>query len=191
MTEPEIRVADQILRRHAIRYVVVGGQAIGKDVTTTSDVDVMVTTSDYPRAVERLRADPELEYRDEDGGVAYFSIRPLGGIHLDVLDAKEFAGSKTGEEFFDFVVKDGSRDRGGIRFAKPEVVWYTRLMVRRWKTYSEKIMTNVLDGMAPGHLREVEAIARRFGTEDLLRERIAYVRSELQRPDIEHVNRDE
>lgn len=64
-------------------------------------------------------------------------------------------------------------------------------MISRWKTYAEKILFNILAGVGAGRLRRVEEIARRFGTQDVMRERIAYVRAELRRPDLEHILKDE
>jgi hypothetical protein len=40
-------------------------------------------------------------------------------------------------------------------------------------------------------MRRVVEIAHRFGTEEILRERVAYVRSEMRRPDLEYVLKEE
>lgn len=160
-------------------------------VTGTADVDVMVTTSDYSEAVSKLRADEGLKFRGESDGVATFGITALGGVGLDVLDAASFSGIRSGEEFFRFVETEASYEKDGIRYAKTAVVWYTRLMIRRWETYAEKILVNALDGAPPGALREVEQIAERFGAEETIRPRIASVRKNLARPDLEYELRDQ
>jgi hypothetical protein len=190
MTEPEVGAVDAILRAHGIPFVVVGGQAIARTAaTTTHDVDVMVATADFGRTIERLRAEKDLAFDWDDQQIARFRIRNLGGVPLDVINAATFSGGTSGEEFFRFLTKEGSSETDGIAYATPEVVWYTRLMTKRWRAYAEKIVTNVIDGIAPGRLEKVEAIGRRFGTAATLKERLAYVREELARPDIESLVR--
>ena len=190
MTEPEVAAADRVLRRQGIQFVVVGGQAIAqRAATTTHDVDVMVATSDYARTLARLRTEKDLAFDFEDDQIARFRIRPLGGVPLDVINAATFAGNRSGEDFFRFLTGDGSSVTDGVAYATPEVVWYTRLLTKRWRSYAEKIVTNVIDGVSEGRLRKVEEIARRFGNETTLAERIAYVREELARPDIESLVR--
>ena len=185
MTEPEVRAADAILRRHSIRYVVVGGQAIARSAaTTTHDVDVMVATADYGATVARLREDDELVFDWEDKQLARFRIRPQGGVPLDIINAAAFSGRESGQEFFRYLTEEGSFETEGIPYAAPEAVWYTRLMTKRWRAYAEKIVTNIIDGVAKDRLEQVEALARRFGTVEAMRERMAYVREELARPDV-------
>lgn len=190
MTEPEVGAANAILRRQGIPFVVVGGQAIAQTATTTTrDVDVMVATADFGRTIARLRGERDLAFDWEDPQIARFRILSLGGVPLDVINAATFSGGPSGEEFFRFLTRDGSNEIDGIAYATPGVVWYTRLLTKRWRAYAEKIVTNVIDGVAPGRLDEVEAIARRFGTAATLRERLAYVREELARPDVESLVR--
>ncbi|MGA7476505.1 MAG: hypothetical protein WBW47_04720 [Thermoplasmata archaeon] len=190
MTEPEVKAADAILRRNEVQYVVVGGQAIGKAIRATGDVDVMVTATDYAAAVAALQSDEDTEFQWEDQGVARFAMRPMGGEFLDVLDASEFAGSRGSEEFFVFLVEEESTERDGIRYATPAAVWYTRLMVPRWRHYSDKILQDLLGGVAAGRMRRVVEIARRFGTEEKIRERVEYVRAEMKRHDLEYILQD-
>jgi hypothetical protein len=186
VTEPEVAAVDAILRRLGIRFVVIGGQAIAqKAATATHDVDVMVATDDFPRTIAALRMERDLAFDWEDDQLARFRLRPEGGVPLDVINAATFAGDRTGAEFFRFLAEEGSTETDGIAYATPEVVWYTRLLTKRWKAYAEKIVTNVIDGVAPGRLAKVGEIARRFGTETAIRVRVAYVREELARPDIE------
>lgn len=186
MTEPEVVATDAIFRRQGVPYVVIGGQAIAqKAATTTHDVDVMVATADFGKTVSRLRGDHDLTFDWEDDRLARFRIRSLGGVPLDIINASTFSGAKSGEEFFGFLAQQASSESDGIRYAAPEAVWYTRLLTKRWKAYAEKIVTNVIDGLPSARLQEVEEIARRFGNEGLIQERVAYVRGELARPDIE------
>ncbi|MGA7476751.1 MAG: hypothetical protein WBW47_05970 [Thermoplasmata archaeon] len=186
MTEPEVEAADAALLRHGVRYVVVGGQAIGKAVRATGDVDVMVTTTDYLGTVAALRTDEDLEFQGEDQDVARFAMRSMDGELLDVINAARFGGLQGGDGFFAFLEEEESVERDGIRYANPAVVWYTRLMVDRWRHYSDKILQDLLGGVGAGRMRRVVEIAQRFGTEELLRERVAYIRSEMRRPDLEY-----
>ena len=127
MTEPDVQAADQLLRRQGIEYVVIGGQAIAqRAATATQDIDVMVATSEFRRTVDRLRAEKVLAFDWEDHQLARFRILPSGGVPLDVINASAFAGSKSGEEFYRFLAQEGSTETDGIRYATPEVVWYTR-----------------------------------------------------------------
>ena len=185
MIDPSVAAAVSVLRRHGIHFAVVGGQAIALSAaTTTRDVDVMVTTDDYRSAVSRLAVDPELTLGLEGGAVTRFGIRALHGVPLDVVDAGVFAGTSSSKEFFDFLVHEETTDVEGVPYASPAMVWYTRLMTKRWRAYAEKIVTNVIDGLSADRLARVEQIARRFGTDRTIRERIAYVREELKRPDV-------
>jgi hypothetical protein len=190
MTEPEVLAADRILTRHAIGYVVVGGQAVAREAaTTTHDVDVMVATDDYATTVAKLRTDPDLAFDWTNDQLARFRIRSEGGVPLDVINASTFSGNRSGEEFFVYLREAGSTESDGVAYATPEMVWYTRLMTKRWRAYAEKIVTNVIDGVGSDRLRKVEEIARRFGTDRTIRERIAYVHEELARPDIDSLVR--
>ena len=186
MTEPEVAASVAILRKHGIRFVVVGGQAIARTAaTTTHDVDVMVATDDFAKTNSLLREEEDLTFDWENDQTARFRIRSLGGVPLDVINAATFSGTRPGEEFFRFLTDEGSTETDGVAYATPEVVWYTRLLTKRWKAYAEKIVTNVIDGVAAGRLKTVDRIAERFGTEATIRARLAYVRAELDRPDIE------
>ncbi len=190
MTEPEVDAADSILRNQGIHFVVVGGQAIAqKAATATRDVDVMVATIDYGKTIARLRGVKDLAFDWEDDQIARFRILSIGGVPLDVINAATFAGVKSGEAFYRYLTEEGSAVTDGVAYATPEVVWYTRLLTKRWKAYAEKIVTNVIDGIASDRLGRVEEIARRFGTEATIEARIAYVREELSRPDIESLIR--
>ncbi len=185
MTESEVEAADAIFRRRGIPYVVIGGQAIARTAaTTTRDVDVMVATADFRRTLDALRAEPGIAFDWEDGTLARFRILGIGGVPLDILDAATFAGQRTGVEFFRFLSEEHSEEVAGIRYASPELVWYMRLMTKRWRAYAEKIVTNVIDGVPASRLDAVESIGRRFGTMGALKERLAYVREELRRPDL-------
>jgi predicted nucleotidyltransferase len=185
MIEPSVEAVDEVLRRHQIRYVVIGGQAVARHAATaTQDVDVMVTTAEYHDAVRQLAEDDGLTKAWDGGAVTRFGLQALPGVPLDVVDAGAFAGRRSGSEFFDYLVNEGSAELGGVRYASAEVVWYTRLLTKRWRSYAEKIVTNVIDGLDPGLLVRVEEIGRKFGTEETLGPRIAYVREALGRPEL-------
>lgn len=180
VTDPIVEAACAILQRHGIRFAVVGGQAVAQSAaTTTRDVDVMVTTDDYRAAIERLGRDDAVTLAIEGGPVTRFGIQALHGAPLDLIDAGFFAGTRSGTEFFAFLLEEESFEKDGVRYASPAIVWYTRLMTKRWRAYAEKIVTNVVDGLPADRLERVEEIARRFGTSEEIRERIAYVRGEL------------
>jgi hypothetical protein len=190
VTEPEVAASVAILKRHGIPFVVIGGQAIAQTAaTTTHDVDVMVATEDFAKTNSYLREEKDLAFDWEDKQLSRFRILSLGGVPLDVINAATFSGVKSGQEFFRFLTDEGSTETEGVAYATPEVVWYTRLLTKRWKAYAEKIVTNVIDGVAVGRLKKVDEIAQRFGTETTIQVRLAYVREELARPDIESLIR--
>ncbi|MCI4363015.1 MAG: hypothetical protein L3K13_01735 [Thermoplasmata archaeon] len=180
MSATTVDLADVILRGHGIQYVVVGGQAVARTVRTgTVDVDVMVTTSDFQGTIERLLKDPRIRLRGMREGLALLSIESARGAGLDILDSAPFAGDQSGGEFYRYLVEEESSESAGVRYASTAIVWYTRLLTSRWKVYAEKILVNILDGADPGLLAQAERIARRFGTLELVRSRLEYVRREL------------
>jgi hypothetical protein len=185
LTDDEVRFADEILRRLEIRYVIVGGQAVARTAATaTRDIDVMVATDDYARTVALLRKETGLAFDWDDGKLCRFRILERGGVPLDVINGSAFAGKRAGTDFYRFLTEEASNTADGIAYATPEAVWYTRLLTKRWQAYAEKIVTNMIDGVSPDRLTEVEAIGRRFGTEETLAERVAYVREGMRRPDV-------
>jgi hypothetical protein len=180
MTDPNVLAAAAILRSHDIRFVVVGGQAVARSVSTgTSDVDVMVTTSAFDRTLAALLKDPRLRLRGLREGLALFAVESARGVGLDILDAAPFAGNRTGEEFFTYLTERESSEKDGIRYASTALVWYTRLLATRWRAYAEKVLVNIQDGADAGEFQRVEAIAREFGTASEVLPRIEYVRKEL------------
>jgi hypothetical protein len=190
LTDEEVSAADAILRRLGIPYVVVGGQAMARSAaTTTRDVDVMVATADYARTVEELRKESGLAFDWDDGKLCRFRILARGGVPLDVINGAAFAGKRPGADFYRYLAEEASSTADGIAYASPEAVWYTRLLTKRWRAYAEKIVTNMIDGVTPDRLHGVEEIGRRFGTEHTLTERLAYVREEMARPDINELLR--
>lgn len=180
MSATSVDVADAILRTHGIAYVVVGGQAVARSVPTgTSDVDIMVTTADFEKTVAQLLRDGRLRLRGARDGLALFAIESAQGVGLDVLDASPFAGAHPGEEFYRFLVEEESAENHGIRYASTPFVWYTRLLASRWRAYAEKILVNIVDGADPTLLTRAVEIARRFGTEGEIAQRLQYVQQEM------------
>jgi hypothetical protein len=180
MSAATVGLANVILRGHGIQYVVVGGQAVARTVRTgTVDVDVMVTTADFQGTVARLLQDPRIRLRGMREGVALLSIESARGAALDVLDSAPFAGTRSGEELYRFLLEEESSESSGVRYASTAFVWYTRLLTSRWQVYAEKILVNIMDGANPALLIQAERIAKRFGTAELVRTRLEYVRREL------------
>jgi hypothetical protein len=180
VTDASVLTAAAILRSHGIRFIVIGGQAVGRTVSTgTSDVDVMVTTSDFDHTVALLLKDEQIRLRGLREGVALFAIESARGLGLDVLDSTPFAGDRPGGELYEFLEAQESSEAEGILYASTAFVWYTRLLTTRWRVYAEKILVNILDGANANEFRRVEEIAQKFGTQALVAERIAYVRREL------------
>lgn len=190
-TRSEVRIVADLLERHGVRFVVVGGQAVvRKFQRTTGDVDVMVTTADYAGTVESLRKDPSLTFRSDSDGVALFWLQQPARMGLDVLDAGYFSGNRSGQELFDVLRNEESTEADGIRYASVGFVWYTRLMVPRWETYMEKILADTQANAGSVNLKKAETLARRFGTSERIAPRAKQLREEVSHTEYDELRRE-
>ena len=87
-----------------------------------------------------------------------------------MLDPQGFSGTRSGDEFFRFVWDHYLYDSNAGRMAKPEVVWYTRLLVPR-ASYRDKIAQDIENGAPVEWLDRALEIAHRFGTTRVARSR--------------------
>ena len=64
--------------------------------------------------------------------------------------------------------------------ARPEVVWYMRLVIPDWEIYVQKIMRDVRAGVPASLMDEVEEIGKVFKVQYILRERMQAAREYLE-----------
>ncbi|MCI4366552.1 MAG: hypothetical protein L3K08_02240 [Thermoplasmata archaeon] len=178
MIEPEAREFAAILRRNGIGFVFVGGVAIGQRFpSVTKDSDVMVVPKEYARAVEAI---------DRDPAVVAMSPGPAempGGhvlvrgalVRFALLDPAAYSGDRHGEDFYDFVHRYRSDVSSVGRVARPEVVWYMRLVIDQWEVYVSKILRDLRAGAPWSISTKVDHIAKRFGVRPLVRSRLKHL----------------
>lgn len=185
MTDRFVASASQVLRRHGVRFVVVGGRALARSFpAATDDVDVMVAASEYSTAVQRLKTDRRLRFESVSSDVSRFWLSPGDGqpFPTDVLDTTSFSGRRPGSAFFEYLVGGGSFEEDGVLYARPATVVYTRLMSPRWASvYVKKLATDVGNGMSIADLNESAIVARQFGVPARIEERLSHVFAEIRR----------
>jgi hypothetical protein len=176
--EAEAREFAEILRRNGVDFVFVGGVAIGQRFpSATQDFDVMVLPKGYARAVDLI---------DRDPAVVSMSRAPAempGGhvlvrgtlVRFDLLDPAAYSGVRTGEEFYDFVARYRSDLTELGRVARPEVIWYMRLVIEQWEVYVSKILRDLRAGAPWSIVAKVDRIAHRFGVQPMVRDRVAHL----------------
>lgn len=183
MIPTQAREFARILRRNGVGFVFVGGVAIEQRFpSATQDFDVMVLPTGYERAVRLV---------DRDPAVVSFSRGPAempGGhvlvagtvVRFDLLDPAAYSGNRSGEEFYRFVVRYHSDASELGRVARPEVVWYMRLVIEDWEVYVSKILRDLRAGAPWSIVPKVERIAHRFGVRPKVRTRIEQLREDAR-----------
>jgi hypothetical protein len=168
----------EFLQAAGVRSILVGGLAVRmKGGRATDDVDLLVTAHEFPQLRRRLQGEPRVRNYGQSGGVAHFFFRLASKpveIRVDVLDPSEFAGSHSGDELFDFVWNECSDSLAIGRVARPEFVWYTRLLVKR-DVYRDRIAEDLENQWPVVWLDRAVSIGVRFGTGQLARTRAAQV----------------
>jgi hypothetical protein len=166
------------LQGAGIRSILVGGLAVRmKGGRATDDVDLLVTAGEFAQLKDRLRSEPRIRNYGQSAGVGHFFFRldskPVE-IRVDVLDPSVFAGTHSGDELFDFVWNECSDALKVGQVARPEFVWYTRLLVPR-EIYRDRIAEDLENQSPVEWLDKAVAIGVRFGTGPLAKSRAADV----------------
>ncbi|MGI0130786.1 MAG: hypothetical protein ACREDE_09885 [Thermoplasmata archaeon] len=166
-----------------VPFIVVGGSAIEQEVPVgTKDVDVLISEADWETvdgALENRKDASPLEPMD---GTIRGTKLAIGGtlIDLEFLSPEPFSGTHPPGEFVRYVRDDGSKKRGRIRYAGPDVVFYMRLSTEHWQAYVPSIERDLNAGIDPATLDQVLALGDRFGVGERLRGRIQAVREVLR-----------
>jgi hypothetical protein len=180
---PELVAA---LGRCNIDYIVVGGQAVAEEVpVTTQDLDVMVALRDFDSAISRLRKEPMFGRADRLAWIARYEARspddPARIADVDLLNGRPYCGDLTPDVFFDYLRDRWTTDGALGRTARPQVVWYTRLLaVGFWGGYALKVIRDLRAGAPAEWFDGVREIARRTGKSKIIEERIAYVKDMMR-----------
>ena len=186
MNRTHVSAFAKLLRERAVRYVVVGGAAVAEAYPSeTVDVDVLLMAREYARAVDALDHDPSIVSMTREGGEMAGGHFVVGHsvVRFDLLNPEAFSGRRSGDDFFDYVARSGSRKTSGVAYAKVPVVWYMRLVIEgeAWMVQVQKILRDLRAGAPWGLTKDVDRIARRFGVQARLRDRMGLVRQEAQR----------
>lgn len=191
MNRAHVRAFSKVLTRNKIRFVVVGGAAVFEVYPSeTRDVDVLLLAREYSRTVEALDHDPSIVAMTRESGEmagGHFLVGPEV-VRFDLLNPKAFSGSHAGDDFFDYVLRHGSRTTPDGRVATVPVVWYMRLVIEgeSWLVQVQKILRDLRAGAPWSLMVAVRHVASRFGEEARLRERIGRVREEAERAGLLH-----
>ncbi|MDE1879343.1 MAG: hypothetical protein KGI89_02225 [Euryarchaeota archaeon] len=186
MNREHVRAFARMLSRNGVRFVVVGGAAVLTVYPSESrDVDVLMVARDYDRAVEALDHDPSIESMTRESGEmagGHFVVGPTL-VRFDLLNPSAFSGTLTGDEFFDHVVRYGSKEAPEGRMATVPVVWYMRLSIEgeAWLVQVQKVLRDLRAGAPWGLMTKVKRLASRFGVGPRVAERIERVREEAER----------
>jgi hypothetical protein len=168
----------EFLQAAGVRSILVGGLAVRmRGGRATDDVDLLVTAREFRDLKTRLGRSRRIRSYGQSEGVAHFFFRLASGqteIRVDVLDPSKFAGPHSGDELFDFVWNECSDSLEIGRVARPEFVWYTRLLVDR-DIYRDRIAEDLENQSPVEWLDKAVSIGVRFGTGHLARSRAADV----------------
>ena len=170
------------LKRNAIDYIVVGGQAIAEKVDPyTQDLDTMVQLRNFKAAVAKLRDEPLFGTPEQRDWIAKWTIHHSDWhsdvSDVDMLNGRPYCGKLTPNEFYDYV-RDHLTSPGALGpTADPAVVWYTRLLAHdNWQLYARKILRDIRAGAPKDEwLKGVRRIAGDTGRSEKVEERIQYV----------------
>ncbi|HEV2519384.1 MAG TPA: hypothetical protein VGX00_02020 [Thermoplasmata archaeon] len=186
MNRNHVRKFATILNKHGIHYVIVGGAAVAEVYPSESrDVDVLLMTREYARGVDALDHDPSIVSMSRDDSEMAGGHFVVGHevVRFDVLDPSAFSGRRPGDTFFDYVARFGSRGTADGRVAKVGVVWYTRLVIESdaWLVQVQKILRDLRAGAPWALTKDVHRIARRFGVQTRIMDRLEFLQQEAER----------
>lgn len=166
MIEDFLNEVCEELKKLEVDFVVVGGSAIEDErfVLTPKkfeEVEDVLRESSMFRVRERVKTMIETEFMHQN------SWRTV-----EFLDPAYFSGEKPPEDFIDYVKRYRSTKKEIGYVAKPEVVFFMRLMVVDWEIYVQKILRDIKAGLPRDILDDVMDIAGYLGVEDKMKLRV-------------------
>ena len=186
MNREHVQAFAKILERNRIPHILVGGAAVMAVYASESrDVDALLLAREYDHGVDALDHDPSIvSITRESGEMAggHFMVGPTR-VRFDLLNPEAFSGRRTGDDFFDYVFRYGSREGPEGKMATVPVVWYMRLVIEgdAWLVQVQKILRDMRAGAPWSLMTQVRRIAIRFGEDARLKVRIGRVRQEAER----------
>jgi hypothetical protein len=167
-----------------VPFIVVGGSAIERVVpVATKDVDVLISTSDWPTVDLALESRADAAPLDPMTGNIRGTILTLGRgrIDLEFISGGPFSGQFPQDSFSQYVREHESVVHDGIRYATPAVVFYMRLnSPDDWRLYVSSIERDLRAGVPKKTLDLAAEIADRFGVGPAVRERISSLRGMMR-----------
>jgi len=148
------------------RVVLVGGLAVSlyTGVEISKDVDFALVLDDYQK----------IQAMDEWG----IKTKKYEWGSVDFLNPNNYVSKKhNGNEFITYVKQHRSfkkTETGELYIAKPEVVFYTRMVVPTWEGYINKCLRDLNVGLLkkkPAIIKGMKAIADVFGTRNIINNR--------------------
>lgn len=183
MNREEIKSVAEWLLGLDVPFVIVGGSAIEQLVSAgTKDVDVLIAVGDWEKLDKALENTREASPLEPYTGTIRGTRLGLGTelLDLEFLSSEPFAGTRTADEFLDYIRTYRSNKFGMLRYATPAAVWYMRLSIEdSWEQYVSKIRREIVAGIPESTFDDVSTIADHFGVSDRIRERVAFARKTL------------
>ena len=181
----QVRKVADWLHGLGVRFIVVGGSAIVLHYEAgTLDIDVLILVGDWKPVADALLKSPLATPLTPDEGQLRGTQVRLGGIEpidLEFLSAEPFSGTRSPDEFVEYVRTYRSEKVGDVRYASPAVVWYIRLSIEGlWDQYVSRIRRDIVAGVPEATFDVVVEIADHFGVGEKMRERVTFARKTLQ-----------
>lgn len=163
------------LKQIDIDYIVVGGSAIeneGYSIGTT-DLDFVLTPKGFDRVEKRLENSSRFKIRDKiktmlETGFMFENTWQT----VEFIDPATFSGDKGPDDFIDYVKRYRSIKKEIGHVAKPEVVFYMRLMIVDWEIYIQKILRDIRAGIPEEVLDDVIEISKNLDVKDKIKPRV-------------------
>lgn len=178
VSSAQAREVIELLEGLGLRVILVGGLAVNqRGGIATDDVDILVTVKQFAQLQELIAREPRVRGFTLSDQVAHFFAKLKGAqfeIRVDALDPSAFSGNRPGDELFEFVWMSCSDQLEIGRAARPEFVWYTRLLVKK-EHYRDRIAIDLENEAPIEWLDRAVEIAGRFGTEKLAKRRATEV----------------
>lgn len=174
VSSEQAREVIELLEGLGLRVILVGGLAVyQRGGVATEDVDVLVTVKQFSELRGLLAKEPKFRGFTLSDQVAHFFARLKAGraeVRVDALDPSAFSGNRPGDELFELVWTSYSDQLELGRAARPEFVWYTRLLVKK-EHYRDRIAIDLENDSPIEWLDRAVEIAKLFGTEKLAKSR--------------------
>lgn len=175
-----------------VPFVVVGGSAIMERYDVGSkDVDLLIAVGDWARLDNSLENRRDATPLEPASGTIRSTRVVIGSSTVDVefISGQPFSGKRDADDFIHYVRAYRSHVVDEVPYAHPAVVFYMRLGpgIEGWELNFESIRRDLRFGVPIETLDEVVMIARHFGVDEVLSERVQWVKERLQlfhrRPD--------